>query len=146
MRSETFAIEQHLIQTIEKWPDELSENAELAGERSDSESACRAGRLARLPHSPFRSAGGYLNYAGWVDCGRFMELDRAIRLQTNKTQSTEDESGSDNCCPESYPEHLNQSAQLSKGLARSTPREKHWTALSFADLLIVLEGQPLRRL
>jgi hypothetical protein len=37
--------------------------------------------LRRLPPGPFRSLGGYFDYAGWADCQRFMELDQTIESQ-----------------------------------------------------------------
>jgi hypothetical protein len=39
-------------------------------------------RLRRLPPSPSRSLGGYLDYAGWPDRERFMELDLTLKRKT----------------------------------------------------------------
>jgi hypothetical protein len=46
-------------------------------------------RLVRLPPSPFRSLGGYFNYAGWPEQQRFMELDDALRRQSREGTLTE---------------------------------------------------------
>ena len=40
---------------------------------------CAVPRLRKLPPSPSRSLGGYLDYEGWPDRERFMELDRALQ-------------------------------------------------------------------
>jgi hypothetical protein len=44
-------------------------------------------RLTKLASSPFRSLGGYLNYEGWSDRGRFMELDEALRRRGRDRRS-----------------------------------------------------------
>jgi hypothetical protein len=41
--------------------------------------------LVKLPPSPFRSLGGYLNYEEWPDRQRFMELDEALRLKARES-------------------------------------------------------------
>jgi hypothetical protein len=38
-------------------------------------------RLRRLPPGPFRSLGGFLDYAEWPDRDRFLELDRSLRAR-----------------------------------------------------------------
>ena len=38
-------------------------------------------RLRRLPPGPFRSLGEYLDYSGWPDRERFLELDRALKAR-----------------------------------------------------------------
>ena len=35
--------------------------------------------LQKLPSTPTRSVGGYLDYEGWRDCQRFLELDCALK-------------------------------------------------------------------
>ena len=87
---EKVATEQHQIYPMPTWLDEPSDNGVLAWGRSDSESDCNARRLEKLPASPFRSIGGYLNYAGWPDCQRFLELDRAIQRQASERRNAED--------------------------------------------------------
>jgi hypothetical protein len=53
-------------------PDNL-ESAPLQSAEADEFSS------SKLPPTQFRSLGGYLDYDGWEDRERFMELDRAIR-------------------------------------------------------------------
>jgi hypothetical protein len=36
--------------------------------------------LVRLPHLPWRSLGGYLNYEEWPERERFLELDQALTV------------------------------------------------------------------
>lgn len=91
MHSEGFAVDQ--IHVMEPWADEPSEEAGLAWAPSGLESACAINRLRKLPPSPFRSVGGYLDYAGWSDCQRFMELDRLI--QVSAPESLNPPSGAD---------------------------------------------------
>jgi hypothetical protein len=43
------------------------------------EAVCAVPRLRKLPPGPSRSLGGYLDYEGWPDRERFMELDRALQ-------------------------------------------------------------------
>lgn len=44
-------------------------------------------RLRRLPPGPYRSLGKYLNYEGWPECQRFLELDDAIRAEVQDGRS-----------------------------------------------------------
>ena len=47
----------------------------------DTQTTCSAERpesLPKVPPSPWRSLGGYLDYSSWKDRDRFLELDRAI--------------------------------------------------------------------
>lgn len=41
--------------------------------------------LRRLPASQFRSLGGYLDYEGWSDQQRFIELDEALRRKARES-------------------------------------------------------------
>jgi hypothetical protein len=99
MHSEGFAVNQ--IHVMEPWPDEPSEEAGLAWARSGLESACGINRLRKLPPSPFRSVGGYLDYAEWPDCQRFMELDRLIQVYALESQNPPKGADSDDSqvCP-----------------------------------------------
>jgi hypothetical protein len=45
--------------------------------------------LQRVPESPWRSLGGFLDYSNWHDRERFLELDRAI---AQSAREPEDES------------------------------------------------------
>jgi len=146
MRSEAFVVEQYQLHAMEIWPDEPGEKAELAWERSDSDPVCRAGRLEKLPASPFRSVGGYLNYAGWPDCQRFLELDRAIQLQAHESQNAEEQADLDDRPAQSSLEDLEHSSRLWKQSPSATRDAKDWARISLADFLIELEDLPLRRL
>ena len=67
----------------------LSNTASDHGAESDCnlpESVCAVSRLPKMPPDPDRSLGGYLNYSGWPDRERFMELDRAIQCQLQESQ------------------------------------------------------------
>lgn len=43
-----------------------------------------------LPPSPYRSLGRCLDYAGWPECERFMELDREIQRQLQEGDKIDD--------------------------------------------------------
>lgn len=43
--------------------------------------------LQKLPPSPTRSLGGYLDYDGWRDCERFIELDAALLRRARGVRS-----------------------------------------------------------
>jgi hypothetical protein len=58
-----------------------SESGRLELNDEPSETDHAAPPLQRLPPDPYRSLGGFLNYAGWPDCERMMELDGAIQSQ-----------------------------------------------------------------
>jgi hypothetical protein len=146
MHGEVFAAEQHQIDVMEPWLDEPSEKAGLALARSGLESVCKTSRLERLPNSPFRSVGGYLNYAGWPDCERFIELDRAIQRHARENQNTEGGADSNDCPAESYPENLADIYSTPERSRLATDCQEHWTGLSFADLIIGFEDLPIRRL
>jgi hypothetical protein len=92
MHSDGIAADQHQIRTMRPW--ESEPEAGLDWERSDVDSVSGVSRLRKLPPSPFRSLGGYLDYAEWPDCERFMELDRAIQ-STPESQLTA--GGADSC-------------------------------------------------
>jgi len=70
----------------------------------------------RLPPSPYRSLGGYLNYAGWSERERFMELDRAIQRQVHAEPSDIDDQASSD------------GPLLPIPVRRSTIRESHQSA------------------
>ena len=146
MHSEGFAAEQHQIDVIEPWLDEPSEKAGLAPARSGLESVCKTSRLKKLPTSPFRSVGGYLSYAGWPDCERFVELDRAIKLHAQESHNTEGGADSNDCPAESYPENLDYINRLRERSFLAAACQEDWTGLSFADLIIGFEDLPIRRL
>src|SRR5580658_7593643 len=63
------------------------ESVEL--DRSPLEQVCAVSRLRKLPPGPYRSLGGYLNYAGWPDCERFIELDSSLRRQAKERDADE---------------------------------------------------------
>ena len=152
MHSEGFAVNQ--IHVMEPWPDEPSEEAGLAWARSGLESACGINRLRKLPPSPFRSVGGYLDYAEWPDCQRFMELDRLIQVYALESQNPPRgaDSGDSQVCPlERHPETLGDRYQRRKiSFSEADYADKkcteHWTGPSFADVLGRLENRPIRRL
>jgi len=146
MHSEGLAAEQHQIDVLEPWLDEPSEKAGLAPPQSGLESACKTSRLEKLPNCPFRSVGGYLNYAGWPDRQRFMELDRAIQLRARENQNTEGGVDSIDCPDDSYPENLDYIYRLRKRSYSAADCQEHWTGLSFAAVIIGLEDLPIRRL
>jgi hypothetical protein len=54
-------------------PDITAPTAEVAGPP-----------LQRLSPSPYRSLGGYLNYEGWSEQHRFLELDEALRRNASE--------------------------------------------------------------
>ena len=62
---------------------------EVELDRTLIESVCVTTRQRKLPRGPFRSLGGYLDYAGWPECQRFMELDRAIRHTAQESQQSD---------------------------------------------------------
>jgi hypothetical protein len=74
-----------------------------------------------------------------------MELDRAIQREVRSRQNIED--GADSDGPAEPPlESLDCGHYLRKKAPLTMQNEKHWTALSLADLLTGLEDMPLRRL
>jgi hypothetical protein len=52
-------------------------------------------RLRKQPPGPYRSLGGYLDYAEWPDRERFMGLDCAIRRQAEERHNTDNHSDSE---------------------------------------------------
>jgi hypothetical protein len=56
-----------------------AEGYDVEARPSRRESVCVVSRLRKLPPGPFRSLGQHLDYTGWADCERFMELDREIQ-------------------------------------------------------------------
>ncbi len=52
-------------------------------------------RLRKQPPGPYRSLGGYLDYAEWPERERFMGLDCAIRSQAQDRHNTENHTDSD---------------------------------------------------
>jgi hypothetical protein len=151
MNSEGFAAEQHQIQVMEPWPDEPGKEARFAWARSGVESVCGDTRLRKLRPSPFRSIGGYLDYRGWPDCQRFMELDRAIQADAHESHNTNSGADSDDCPVESYSENLDYGYRFRNGSCltadyANTKGAEHGTAPSFADVIGKLEDLPVRRL
>lgn len=49
-----------------------------------------ASRPEKLSFTPTRSLGGYLDYDGWPDCERFLELDEAL-LRRSRIRGTADQ-------------------------------------------------------
>src|SRR5665213_591964 len=137
MHSEGFVAEQHQIDFIEPWLHEQSEKAGLAPARSGLESVYKTSRPKKLPKDPFRSIGGYLNYAGWPECQRFIALDRAIQRRAHENQNTEGDADSNDCSAESYPENDDYIA---------ADCQERRTRLPSAVLIIGLEDLPVRRL
>ena len=146
MHSEELVADQDQINVMEPRPDEPSKEAGLAWAQSDLESVCRTCRLKKLPTSPFRSVGGYLNYARWPDRQRFMELDRAIKRDAHESQNTEGGADSNECPAESYPENPGYIDRLRKESCLPADVHGHWNGISLADLIIGLEDLPIRRL
>ena len=111
--------------------------------------------LRKLPHSPSRSLGGYLDYAGWSDSQRFMELDGAIQRQGRESVYADRNADSDDSqllrpvrrCSATPGEGCR-----CKNIFRSpsdytgTKYEEHRTDPSFAVVIKGLEDLPLRRL
>jgi hypothetical protein len=58
---------------------EAVDDYEFESGPSRRESVRVMNRLRKLPPGPFRSLGQHLDYAGWADCERFLELDREIQ-------------------------------------------------------------------
>jgi hypothetical protein len=52
-------------------------------------------RRHRLPPGPSRSLGGYLDYAGWPDRERFMELDSVLQRRAQVCRDSDDHVDSD---------------------------------------------------
>lgn len=130
MSSQGIAVAEFHMRLMEAWSDEPSNEPE-------TEPVCVVSRLRKLPASPFRSAGGYLNYAGWPDCQRFMELDRAIQLRAHESQNGEDDADTDDqeriCSIERRPETVDD--------AYRTPRRPH-----SHEVIRGLAALPFRRL
>jgi hypothetical protein len=57
--------------------------------------ADRVSQLRKQPPSPYRSLGGYLDYAEWPDRERFMVLDCAIQSQAPESHDTDNHTDSD---------------------------------------------------
>jgi len=146
MYSEGFVDDRDQINVTEPWPDEPSKEAGLAWPQSGSEPVCGTGRLTKLPTSRFRSLGGYLNYAGWPNRQRFIELDRAIRLRAHESQNTEGGADSNDCPAESYRENLGYIDRLREESCLPADGHGHWNGICLADLLTGLEDLPIRRL
>jgi hypothetical protein len=72
--------------------DEDSENSLVGLNCAPPETDHAAPALRRLRPNPYRSLGGFLNYEGWPDCERLMELDRAIQSQAQKHDEDWDDS------------------------------------------------------
>jgi len=56
---------------------------------------CGFSRLRKQQPGPYRSLGGYLDYAEWPDRERFMGLDCAIRSQVQERHNTDNHTDSD---------------------------------------------------
>jgi hypothetical protein len=130
MHSEKSAAEQNRIHVMEPWPDEPGKKAGA---------------------SPFQSIGGYLNYAGWSECQRFMDLDRLIQLHGHESQNTEGVDASNDGPAESYPEDADHGYPFRKRscLASDYPDTngpKDWTRPIFGDVIKGLEDLSFRRL
>ena len=104
MRNEEFTVERHRINDMETSPNEQTQS--------------------------FRSLGGYLNYEGWPECHRFMELDRVIRLETDEGAAA----------AQPYLDNIHHSYQLGNNNPLPTPE------LSLANVFRRPEDMPLRRL
>jgi len=155
MLSEGFAVEQHQIHVMEPRTDEPCNEAGLAWARSGLGSVYEISRLRKQPSSPFRSIGGYLDYAGWPDCQRFIELDRAIQLNAHESQNTDSGADSDDSQEvrpvEWYPESLDHGYRSRKGFCfplpyANTKAAEDCAGPSFADVIRGLEALPFRRL
>ena len=72
--------------------DEDSENSRGGLNCAPPETDYAAPALERLPPDPYRSLGGFMNYEGWPDCERLIELDREIQRQAQKHVECSDDS------------------------------------------------------
>ncbi len=70
--------------------------------------------LRLLPPGPSRSLGGYLDYSGWPERERFLELDRAIQLQAWLESDRGDDAGP----PEKYSRALAACNRLARAANR----------------------------
>jgi hypothetical protein len=155
MLSEGFAVEQHRIHVMETCTDEPCNEAGLAWAGSGLGSVYGISRLRKQPSSPFRSIGGYLDYAGWPDCQRFMELDRAIQLDADESRNTDSGADSDDSLEvrpvERYPETLDHGYRPRRGFCLPVPcantkAAEQCAGPSLADVIRGLEALPFRRL
>ena len=151
MHSEEFAAVQNQLHRMEPWPGEPGKKAGLARARSGLDSVCGLSRLQKHPTSPFRSIGGYLNYAGWSDRQRFMDVDRLIQLHTHESQNTESVDASNDCPAESYPENADHGSPFRKRSCSAsdypdTKGQEDRTRPIFADVIKGFEDLPFRRL
>jgi len=70
-----------------------SETVSVEPDCSVLDADCGVSRLRKQPPGPYRSLGGYLDYAKWPDRERFMGLDCAIRSQVQ--ENTDNHTDSD---------------------------------------------------
>jgi hypothetical protein len=130
-----------------------SETGRVESNCGEPATECAGPPLEMLPSNPYRSLGGFLNYAGWPDCDRLMELDRAI--QRKAQESADDHLDSDE--PEAPPPVLRCSKRLPNGIRcrnRFQPTaeyagwhcEDHRTTPSVEHVLKGIEDLALRRL
>jgi len=105
------------------------------------ETVCAVPRLRKLPPGPSRSLGGYLDYEGWPDRDRFMELDRALRQAARERHSSGGHADSDD------PQALSAVRQscLTANYAEDKS-EKYRTHPAIVEVIRKLEDLPLRRL
>ena len=119
------------------------------------EMVCAVPRLRKLAPGPSRSLGGYLDYEGWPDRERFMELDRALQHSAQERHNSGGQVDSDG--PQALPAVRKRAATFDEGnCSESGLRltadhaeknvEKYRTDPSFAEVIRKLEDLPLRRL
>jgi len=119
------------------------------------EAVCAVPRLRKLPPGPSRSLGGYLDYEGWPDRERFMELDRALQ---HAAQERHNSGGghADLDDPQALPAVRQRGATLDEGNRSDSrhyvtadypeKRDKYRADPSFVEIIRKLEDLPLRRL
>jgi len=72
-----------------------SKSVSVEPDRSVPDADCGVSRLRKQPPGPYRSLGGYLDYAEWPERERFMGLDCAIRRQVQERHNTDKHTDSD---------------------------------------------------
>ena len=100
---------------------------ELDGEPSETGGSVAAKRH-RLPPSPSRSLGGCLDYAGWPDRDRFLELDRVLQNHAQENRDSD---------YHFYPDEAE---------SDGVEWEEHQADALLAEVIRGFENLPLRRL
>jgi hypothetical protein len=110
-------------------------------------------RLRALPPGPTRSLGGYLDYSGWPDQQRFLELDMALQRQAQENNNP----AADVEPTETLPPLRQCTARVGEGTRcrnkfrpgddySGTKCEEHRSQHPFMEVITAPEDLPLRRL